>query len=194
MKFIPKLTQNEDGVYPSRPEHPALRFFKIDPAAFDPQWGTEYAACFDLRACIPEGTSVKSFNRENVKVDLSSFKRFDNEQALIIVEPGHRVMVPTGLMFDIPVGYSIRLHSRSGLALKQALVLANHEGVVDSDYVDPTFIVLTNNSNVPAEIFHGDRIGQGEMMVDIAFEIQRQFEKPLQKTDRVGGFGSTGKT
>lgn len=187
MKFIPDSNN-------ATSKHPALRFFKIDPAAFAPQWGTEYAACFDLRACIPEGAVVKSFNRENVKVDLTSYKRPDQEQPFIVVEPGHRVMVPTGLMFNIPVGYSIRLHSRSGLALKQALVLANHEGVVDSDYVDPTFIVLTNNSNVAAEIFHGDRIGQGEMMEDIAFEILEQFEKPTQKSDRIGGFGSTGKS
>lgn len=191
MKFIPPtLTQNEDGQTKTyhHQQHPALQFFKIDPAAFAPQWGTEYAACFDLRACLPSGVSVKSFTPENEPIQLQP------SDGKITINPGHRVMVPTGLMFNIPVGYSIRLHSRSGLALKQGLVLANHEGIVDSDYVDPTFIVLTNASNIPAIVSHGDRIGQGEMMVDIAFVIQEQFEPPAQKTDRKGGFGSTGKT
>ena len=101
-------------------------------------------------------------------------------------------MVPTGLILDIPFGYSVRLHSRSGIAVKQGLVLANHEGVIDADYVDPTFVVLRNDSTEVAYVFHGDRVAQGEMIPDIAYRVTETKEKPQQKTDRVGGFGSTG--
>ena len=152
MKYIPNPNM------PTQPPHPALQFYKINPDAFDPQWGTEFAACFDLRACLTYGIPVNSYNRDNEKVPLTVLS--DATGPHIVVEPKSRVMVPTGLMFDIPVGFSVRLHSRSGLALKQALVLANHEGVIDSDYVDPTYVVLTNNSRKNAVIYHGDRIGQ----------------------------------
>ena len=111
----------------------------------------------------------------------------------IILAPGHRAMIPTGLIFDIPLGYSVRLHSRSGLAVKSALTLANHEGVIDSDYVDPTYLVMYNGSSVDVVIRHGDRIAQGEMIPDLAYEVLETAERPLQKTDRIGGFGSTGK-
>ena len=69
-----------------------------------------------------------------------------------------RMLIPTGLIADIPVGFSIRLHSRSGLAFKQGVYLANCEGVIDSDYVDPIFAMVTNISNVPVRIYNGDNM------------------------------------
>lgn len=193
MKFIPTYTQNEDGLYGSGSEHPALQYYKDMPEAFDPVWGTEYAACFDLKACLPLDSKVTAYGPDNEKIIKTVSRKMDDERGYILIEPRERVLVPTGLRFNIPVGYSMRLHSRSGLALKQGLVLANHEGVVDSDYVDPTYIVLTNDSDVPAYIFHGDRIGQGEMQIDIAYQLWNTQQLPQPKTDRKGGFGSTGK-
>lgn len=175
------------------PSHPTLRYFKDMPEAFEPIWGTEHAACFDLKACLPIGSEVTAYSADNQKSKITVAQKMDDERGYILISPRQRVMIPTGLRFDIPTGYSVRIHGRSGLALKQGLVLANHEGVVDSDYVDPTFIVLTNDSDVDSYVFHGDRVGQGEMQVDIAYELAEMFAKPEPKSDRAGGFGSTGK-
>ena len=56
-------------------------------------------------------------------------------------------MIPTGLFFDIPEGWVVKLYARSGLAFKQGLVLANSVGIVDSDYVDPVFVIVQNTTN-----------------------------------------------
>ena len=75
-----------------------------------------------------------------------------------------RVLVPTGLIFDIPKGYSVRLHSRSGLAWKDGLYLTNCEGIIDYDYVEPIFVMMTNISQSPKTINNGVRICQAELV------------------------------
>jgi dUTP pyrophosphatase len=106
--------------------------------------------------------------------------------------PGDRAMLPTGLIFDIPKGYSVRIHPRSGLSFKQGLVLANMEAVIDSDYVEETFILIANMSEVDYSILEGDRIAQAEMIKKEEYVLWEIFDAPTKKTDRVGGLGSTG--
>jgi dUTP pyrophosphatase len=101
-------------------------------------------------------------------------------------------MVPTGLIFDIPKGYSIRVHARSGMSLKQGLVLANSEGVIDSDYVEETFVLIMNVSDNGHWLTPGDRIAQAELVKQEQFKIEERKTRPTVKTDRVGGMGSTG--
>ena len=194
MKFVPReidVASFDDSSrlksILSKPLVPPLQFYKTTPAAFDPHWGTDHAACFDLKACLEAGTTVKIYDSGNVALEVQIVSNF------LYIMPGSRVMIPTGLIFDIPVGYSVRVHSRSGLSLKQGLVLANHEGVIDSDYVDPTMIVVKNDSKVSVIVTHGDRIAQAEMVPDIAYCVEEISDKPQQKTNRQGGFGSTGK-
>lgn len=110
----------------------------------------------------------------------------------IVVQPGDRVMVPTGLIFDIPEGYSVRLHARSGASLKQGLVLANAEGVIDSDYVNEVMVLVYNISQNQIVINAGDRIAQGELVKDIEYSISESAARPGVKTNRTGGMGSTG--
>jgi len=112
----------------------------------------------------------------------------------IVVQPGDRVMVPTGLIFDIPEGYSVRLHARSGMSLKQGLVLANAEGVVDSDYVQEVMVLIHNISQNQLVIKSGDRIAQAELVEDVKYSIVESAARPGVKTNRIGGMGSTGVT
>ena len=181
------------GDHVPTPPHPPLQYYKLHEKAFEPIWGTAHAACFDIRACLIVGDTVNVYSVYNDKSRKVVNHKMDDDRGYVLIAPGERLMVPTGLILDIPVGYSVRLHSRSGLALKQGLVLANHEGVIDADYVDPTFVVLFNDSLQEHYIFHGDRIAQGEMITDIAYEVLETKTQPTQKTDHVGGFGSTGK-
>lgn len=163
-----------------------LKVFKLKEEAQVPQKATRGAACFDIRACLIDGQTVAGYNRHNVK----------HEQTVtggkIRIKGGDRLMVPTGLIFDIPEGFSVRFHPRSGASLKQGLILSNCEGVVDFDYVEESMILLFNTSDEVIEIAHGERICQAELFEDQEVEIVETTERPVQKTDRVSGFGSTG--
>jgi dUTP pyrophosphatase len=112
----------------------------------------------------------------------------------IVIQPGDRVMVPTGLIMDIPAGYSVRLHARSGASLKQGLVLANAEGVIDADYVQEVMVLVYNISGNAITITTGDRIAQAELVKDAEYDIVETAIRPMLKTNRTGGMGSTGVT
>ena len=96
------------------------------------------------------------------------------------------------MIFDIPEGYSVRLHSRSGLAWKDGVYLTNCEGIIDSDYVDPVFVMMSNISQSPKTINNGDRICQAELVEKVYHSLTEIQDPPTQKTERDGGFGSTG--
>jgi len=166
---------------------------KLHPEAFDPVYATAGSACFDIRACFANGRCmVKNYSPDGK--ELMSLAAADNgETKNISILPGHRAMIPTQLVFDIPEGFSIRLHMRSGLAIKGGLVLSNAEGVIDSDYINELMVLVTNTSQVPVRINHGDRICQGEIVPVFAAEFYSCTE-PKPKTNRSGGFGSTGKS
>lgn len=166
-----------------------LGYYKMADDVKDPVVATANSACFDLHAYIPHGSEYTMYSKHNVKGTGTSI---NVDGGMITVSPGDRFLVPTGLIFDIPNGCSVRLHARSGLSLKQGLVLANAEGVIDSDYVDPTFVMITNISDVPVDIKNGDRICQAELVYQPNFAIMPIAQAPEKKTDREGGFGSTG--
>lgn len=164
-----------------------LKIYKTHPDIVLPAFGTQQAACFDL-AYQPHGkSSYSGYDAFN-----GPLTRPINNTGQLIIMPKDRVMVPTGLIFDIPEGYSIRIHPRSGLSYKQGLVLANLEAVIDSDYVHETFVLLTNLGENHQVIKPGDRIAQAELVPQLKYNIVQITEAPTQKTDRVGGLGSTG--
>lgn len=134
-----------------------------------PTYSTPGSACFDIRAYIDAGT--------------------------LVVYPSTTVMVPTGIIFNIPPGHSVRLHPRSGMASKQGLNLANCEGIIDSDYVEQVYIPIYNMSDSVKRVVHNDRICQGELVRDYRCTLRRLDEAPKRwpgENARAGGFGSTG--
>ena len=162
-----------------------LKLWKTHPVNQLPKKQTTGSACFDLMFQGHGKNTYKGFTRMN-----KPFERVMNNQ--IVIQPGDRVMVPTGLIMDIPEGYSVRLHARSGTSLKQGLVLANAEGVIDSDYVEEVFIILHNISGNAVTIENGDRIAHAELVSNIIYNVEETPARPLPKTGRAGGFGSTG--
>ena len=161
-----------------------LRFYKLSSDVHSPVFATPGSACFDIFAYIPKGTIIKVHSNYEREVCV--------REEMFRIESNTRVMIPTGLIFDIQKGWSVRLHARSGLVLNQGLTLANGEGIIDSDYVKPVFIIMQNISANIKIINNGDRICQGEMVMDHHYYLEEIKEKPTQKTDRDGGFGSTG--
>lgn len=114
------------------------------------------------------------------------------DRAARVLNPGARLLVPTGLRLEIPDGFEVQIRPRSGLALKHGITLPNSPGTIDSDYRGPLGVILLNAGEAPFAIEHGDRIAQ---MV-LAPVIRAKFEivRGINDTDRgAGGFGSTGR-
>ena len=109
----------------------------------------------------------------------------------LVVAPGARLVVPTGLVLEIPPGFEGQVRARSGLALKKGLALANGVGTIDSDYRGEVGVVVVNLGSEPVTLVRGERIAQ----LVIAPVVRAAFEEAprLGETARgAGGFGSTG--
>ena len=171
----------------------SLKFYKLNEQVQLPVFSTEQSACFDLYANLVLDETVMYYQAVSTK-QLPRKVTFDinSNRSYLQINNMERMLIPTGLIADIPVGFSVRLHSRSGLAFKQGVYLANCEGIIDSDYVDPIYAMVTSISNVPTRIYDGDRICQGELVRCEKYTLDESDEAPSQKTDREGGFGSTG--
>lgn len=109
----------------------------------------------------------------------------------MVIKPGERVLISTGLIFEIPTGYEIQVRPRSGLSLKTGLMVMNTPGTIDCDYRGEVKVILGNLGSKDEIIKHGDRIAQ----VVLAPVVQANFvfSDNLSDTRRgAGGFGSTG--
>ena len=170
-----------------------LKFYRLNEKAQIPVFSTKQSACFDIHANLIDGEDIQYYQSISTK-KLPRRVAFDinTNNTFIQLNNMERMLIPTGLIADIPSGFSVRLHSRSGLAFKQGVYLTNCEGIIDSDYVDPIFAMVTSLSNVPVKIYNGDRICQGELVRCEKYTLDESDEPPTQKTDREGGFGSTG--
>lgn len=164
-----------------------LKLYKTHPDVQLPSHQTKGSACFDLSFQNAGKGNISGYSSKNKPVSRLL-------QSNLTIAPGDRMLVPTGLIMDIPEGYSVRLHARSGTSLKQGLVLANAEGVIDSDYVEEVFVIVMNVSENAVTIAAGDRIAQAELIKNEEYTIEQTPSRPLYKTTRIGGFGSTGVT
>ena len=172
-----------------------LKYYKMNDDVREPHLATEGAACFDIHAHLKTGDSITVYEMDNNKTKMMTegYKEKERQEDVRIrIRPGDRVLVPTGLILDIPEGHSVRLHTRSSISLKKGLIMPNGEGIIDSDYYHQTFVMLYNASADEVLIENGERIAQGELVKTYPYSIEETKDVPEQKTDRVGGFGSTG--
>lgn len=109
----------------------------------------------------------------------------------IVIRPGERKLIPTGLYLEIEKGYEAQIRARSGLALKRGICLANGIGTIDSDYRGEVGVILLNAGSEEFTVRDGDRIAQ---MVVLKYEKAELIPADdLSETDRGGGgFGHTG--
>jgi len=129
-----------------------------------PQYATKASAGIDLRA---------------------------NLKSNIIMKPMERIIVPTGLFLEIPVGYEAQVRPRSGLAIKKGVTVLNTPGTIDADYRGEVMVILINLSNEDFVIQHGERIAQ--MVIAAHQQAEWELVNDLSETERgTGGFGSTG--
>ena len=110
--------------------------------------------------------------------------------AKIVIEPGARELVPTGLVLQLPQGYEAQVRPRSGLALKNGVTVLNAPGTIDSDYRGEVGVILINHGREPFVIERGARIAQ--LVVAPVTRIALVTGQ-VDETERgAGGFGSTG--
>lgn len=129
-----------------------------------PAYATEASAGMDLRADIAEP---------------------------IVLKPLERILVPTGLFIELPVGYEAQVRPRSGLATKHGITVINSPGTVDADYRGELKVSLVNLSSDDFEIVPGERIAQ--MIISSHERVQWEEAGALSETVRgAGGWGSTG--
>ena len=129
-----------------------------------PLYESEAAACLDLRASLEQDVMLASLQR---------------------------MLIPTGLFIELPLGYEAQIRPRSGLALKHGLTVLNSPGTIDSDYRGEIKVLLVNLSNEPFKIASGDRIAQ----MIIAKHEQALWSEVDYLTETVrgtGGYGHTG--
>lgn len=109
----------------------------------------------------------------------------------MVVKKGQRVMVPTGLVMEIPLGYEVQVRPRSGLAFKKGLTVVNAPGTIDSDFRGEVMILLINLGEEDIQIQNGERIAQ--LVLNQVAQIQWSEVGKTSETTRGGaGFGSTG--
>ncbi|WP_319549404.1 dUTP diphosphatase [Desulfogranum marinum] len=109
----------------------------------------------------------------------------------MILEPGARILVPTGFAVAIPAGYEIQVRPRSGLAIKFGITVINAPGTIDADYRGEIKVALVNLSNKQFTIYRGDRIAQ--LVLAPVCQANLEVVDALDTTQRNdGGFGHTG--
>lgn len=150
-----------------------------------PQYGTIESAGCDLRAELSLINTNFLFN-----VDVFH-KTLEETVYKIIINPGGRALIPTGLKIALPAGYEAQVRPRSGLALKHGITVLNTPGTIDSDYRGDVGVILINHGSEPFVVEQGDRIAQlviNEIIQGVFVEVN-----VLTETERgAGGFGHTG--
>ena len=109
----------------------------------------------------------------------------------IIIDPGEKALVSTGLSISIPAGYEVQIRPRSGLAAKKSITVLNSPGTIDADYRGEIKVILINLGKKKFVVKNGERIAQ--MVVCPVIQASLDEVKELSDTARgSGGFGSTG--
>lgn len=130
-----------------------------------PQYETAHAAGMDMRAFVTEE---------------------------LVIKPMQRMLVPTGLHIELPVGYEAQIRPRSGLAYKHGISIVNSPGTIDADYRGEIKVLLINLSDTDFVVNNGDRIAQ--MVIAKHETISWESVEELNETARGhGGYGHTGK-
>jgi dUTP pyrophosphatase len=129
-----------------------------------PSYATEHSAGMDLRA---------------------------NLEVPIVLAPGERALIPTGLFLELPEGTEAQVRPRSGLAFKHGVTVLNAPGTIDADYRGEVGVLLINHGQEPFEVKDGERVAQ--LIVARYVRITLEESADLRGTERgAGGFGHTG--
>ena len=144
-------------------------------------------AVLSFEKCHPDAVNPNYNYESDSGFDLHSVED-------ITIEPMGRVLVPTGLRFNIPMGNEIQVRPKSGLALKEGLTVLNTPGTVDSGYDGEVKVIMYNTNTKPYNIKKGQKIAQAVLCPVINGKfVQLQMVDKIEDSERgSNGFGSTG--
>lgn len=162
---------------------PPVDWEPMFPDVLVPERKTRQAAASDLRAYL-SGRTVTMYdpmnNEHNVDVEDS-----------LRIPPGWRALLPTGIRTKLPEGWAALISLRSGMGLKSGLFIPNAPGIVDADYRYEWGIIVQNGSRADVYIDHNDRVAQVRL---VPFYVLPWVKGEVAfDTDRMGGYGSTGR-
>jgi len=163
---------------------------------------------FEIKVCVITSIFVVSFRLDIMKIRIINKSKHGlpaystdasagmdlraNLDKVIVLKPLARILVPTGLFLEIPVGYEAQIRPRSGLAIRNGITILNSPGTIDSDYRGEVCIILINMSAEDFIIKNGERICQ--MVITKHEKADWIVVDNLLETERgAGGFGHTGK-
>ncbi|MGE0224403.1 MAG: dUTP diphosphatase [Acetobacteraceae bacterium] len=109
----------------------------------------------------------------------------------VVVAPGQRTLIPTGLVIALPPDHELQIRPRSGLALRNGIVLPNSPGTIDEDYRGEVQVIVLNTGDQPFVIERGTRIAQA-VIAPIVRAIWEESDELDETARNQGGFGSTG--
>ena len=141
-----------------------VKIKKLHPQAVIPAYMTEHAAGLDLCTVI---------------------------EAPVVLAPGERTLLPTGLAMEIPPGFEGQVRPRSGLALKKGVALVNSPGTIDADYRGEIGIIIINHGVEPVEFLPGDRVAQ-LIIAPVTQAVLVEVDDLDDSVRSSGGFGHTG--
>lgn len=149
-----------------------------------PTYGTIESAGCDIRAELSLVNPKFAFNTEILRDENDTI-------SMLLIQPGGRCLIPSGLQIALPPGCEAQIRPRSGLALKHGISVLNSPGTIDADYRGDVGVILINHGSEPFMVQQGDRIAQ---MVIASHERALFVEvSELNETGRGnGGFGHTG--
>jgi len=136
---------------------------RLDPSIILPEKKTPGAAAYDVRAWLGQP---------------------------LVLNPGERHAIPTGLIMEIPEGFLISVRPRSGLAIEHGITMINAPGTIDSDFRGELKILTINLGDKPYTIENGDRIAQ--LLLERSLPLEWEEGEPGKSTRGENGFGSTG--
>lgn len=138
---------------------------------------------------------LENFNGELPQYQSVGASGFDVRAQLagpVVLNPGERAMIPTGLSFEIPLGFEIQARPRSGFAAKSGITVLNTPGTIDADYRGEVKIIIINLGNESVTINDQERCAQ--LVIAPVYQAQFEVVGDLSETVRgAGGFGSTGR-
>lgn len=134
----------------------------------------------------PEGTIPIYATTGSAGADL--FACLEND---MVIKPGERVRIPTGIAIELPEGIAALVFARSGLADKKGLALSNGVGVIDSDFRGEIMVLMVNLGQEDIIVRHGERIAQ-VVFINVARASFTEIEELGETKRGMGGFGSTG--
>lgn len=169
-----------------------VKFNRLNSRAKAPEFATHGSHCFDLRVCFDWHDKIECFSLSATGRSIGQIypEKLPGNGIGLWLQPNHIYKLPTGLSFEIPEGYALKIFIRSSSAYRRGITLVNSVGVIDSDYRDELYLLVRSESR--HLLVNEERIAQGELVRSKIKPEFKEIEYVLPLGSRIGGIGSTG--